>query len=1330
MANSLRLHEVHLRADITPVERSFFFFFIKPCFHLSLKERKDEGLDKQPDVQSAEEGQKSLVVPPRKNKHSSKTKEDPLQREQSTEEPSSVDDETTESVQLQVEAKLPVDTDAVVKSSDVVEPAADNPALMEKVSQEKSTPVPSRRKSKTLAPSAEADQKAAQVADKSKGSVTKLVPTRRKSKTVGPTTGLQDPGVVDSKRQADVPNDSESKDLEISPQQANRLVEDSVGVTEGQIEAPGTNQLVLPAEEPPKETTEEQSETVAAAAEGSKILPPRRKSKAAETPLKEKAKLSPALRKSKTPTKSPQLATKGAKEVSKTSDRQKSVEDTEAAVSKDTKLIPTKRKAKNGNGGAAELESKNSQETEGGAASVTEQEGTTTETSIIKESPLLATARKSKSTKASPELPSKKDKDAVKKPGKPLKPNETSTVEEPKASPSGKRSKPSPETRKSSEKSKTTEGEKSVITPPKRKLSVKPSSDAPTTEPPKSKDSPGGRKADPTKAKVKTAVETSVAEKDKVSPAMRKSKGVKTLPATKSSGDNSKDQESSSTSEMVTTKVEAETDKVSAANSESEHLEGSSASTSEVLCAPEVTNTTDVTDIQPSSSAAPVIKPTEDSDDPAMQQAEEAVSEEPEVRPASHEDVTTDEGLKSIEPAGADQVLAEKEQDAPKPPSTSQSTDLMTQDSLTEVLAEEHKLSQDQKQSIEESVTLPQVPVEEVNPDLRSEVQTPSADLSKEPENPTEVLGGQDQSLIPEAMTMDTDLIKEDNEVPPGDLSSNDQSPEVTQEQPSSIEDELPKTEEHPDEEPAKPSPRHSDSLETCVEPPAIQAVKAKEEEVGETLQQVVTTEAAGETKAPISPSEKLDAECAVGKVTTLSEEEKHGDLFLSEETSEELGSAGVSTQCEMKESEDIPEEDDATQSVTELERTQPRPPTEPSDSQTLAEYIHKVCDGAEQLPQRYLVLDIPQMEFTQTYGIKSALQEPDRGGDLMISGSKCEVAASEKQEGPQSESHDLEESQPEIRIVQLDVEIGLEVENRTAAENVDLAPPSSAAEGAPVDEDTSAAGETSEKDEGKVTGVEEISTDNQDSAGVRPSSDSNGSPLEEEKMLMVEISSSDSIASESQAGEFGSKQGETQDRDVQEENPALIVTVTQSDEPIRDVAGETNNFPVDEAAKETIVIVQDTSTGSGLQGVEQDLAGPTGALEHVEETEFIEINIYEQDVAQGSKPPEMLNVEEVIAQCDSEVPESETAQSEGPQTVGEKLNQETLSSRTESRETKSTESLEEKEEMTSLLEQTETVVFLETQHVPLETATSAPSGEALQRTRSPKVRYLPFSIA
>lgn len=366
---------------------------INAIFVLALKELDDDGSqDKQPDAQSTEEAKKSLVVPPRKNKRSTKKKQDPSQKEQSTEEPSSIDDEITESIKVQAEAKLPVLTDAAAiddaKSADVeesrVEPAAEDPALMEKVTQEfapseKSTPLPSRRKSKTSAPSAEpvkagssvgsprdsvkkrpslvqADQKAAKVTEQSEGEVTKLIPTRRKSKTVGPTTGLQDTGSADSKRETDLPNESEktlsqtnseSKGLELSLEQPNRVVEDSVQVSEGQMPSaspvvqaetgtPATNvpattpesvsQLVRPADEQPAETTEDQNETVASTTEENKILPPRRKSKSTETPLKEKekAKLSPALRKTKTPTKSPTVATKGAKEVSRNPERQKS----------------------------------------------------------------------------------------------------------------------------------------------------------------------------------------------------------------------------------------------------------------------------------------------------------------------------------------------------------------------------------------------------------------------------------------------------------------------------------------------------------------------------------------------------------------------------------------------------------------------------------------------------------------------------------------------------------------------------------------------------------------------------------------------------------------------------------------------------------------------------------------------------------------------------------------------------------------------------------------------------------------------------------------------
>lgn len=1427
------------------------------------------------------------MAPPRKNKRSSKRKQDPLQREQSTEEPSSVDDEV-ESAKLKVEAEPLVPADAAVsddaKSTDVeeprVEPAGQEPAVIEKVTQEfahseKSTPVPSRRKSKTTAPSIEAvkagsdsvkkgpskvqaDQKAAQVTEKTEGAGTKLVPTRRKSKTVGPTTGLQVPAAVDGKKEADVPNDSnktlpstssESKSLELRPEQPTSEVEDGVGVTEGQMpsSSPGVltetgpatlpesvPQVVGPADERPEETTEDQSET--ATAEESKIQAPRRKSKAAETPLKEKekAKLSPALRKTKTPTKSPALGTKVTKDVSRNPERQKFVEETEAAVSKETKLIPTKRKAKNGNGGGtAELERKNSQEPEGGAATVGEQEGTPTETSVIKESPPLATARKSKSGKASPDLSSKKDKEAVKKPGKPSKPNETATVEEPKASPSNRKSKPSPETRKSSEKPKTTDGEKGVIAPPKRKLSVKPSSEAPTSEPAKSKDSPGSRKADPAKGKGKTTVETSAAEKGKVSPAVRKSKGVKTVPATKSNQDDSKDQDLSLTPEVVSTAKEgAETAKMSVANSELENLEVSledpatdqmktetepeeqeAASTSEVPCAPEVTNTTGVTDIQASSSAAQVIKSSEEIDGPAkVQQTEDAVIKESEVRPSvgeqSLDDITTDaqetEGLKSVEPVATDQMHAEKEQDAPRPPSAPQTTDVMTVGSSTEVPAEEHELSQDQKQSTAD--LLPDVPVEEeAKPDSTSEGQKPSGHLlSDEPENTTEVLHGQDQSSIPEVITVATDMNVEENKAPPVDLTSKDQSPEVTLENSSVTEEELPKTVEIPDEETAKPTPRQSDGLETSAEPPATQLVKAKEEEVCGTSQQVVTSEVAEENRTTLLPTETLETEHAVEKVTPTSprEEQRSDEVSLAEANAGETGTIGVPTKPEPVQSgitehedtaEDIPEHG-ATQSVGALAQPQSGPPTEPSGSPSLAEYIEKVCDGADQLPKRYLVLDVPEVGFVQTDEMKSAppgektvaqvdsshifWSTTDRGSELVGTGSEREVDLSEKPERLHnvSESHDLEKAEPEIRILQLDVKISSEEpKNGAEAKNVDLIQTSVATESAPVDKDTSTAEVKSEKDQGKDTGVEESSRENQDGANIQLAADSK--ELEEEKMKMVGISSPEqllveSTPSESEPGESGSAQGETQ-----KENPAVIITVTQGEEPDREGVAEPGR-PGEHTGEKTIIIVHNTITGP--QVPEQDLVGPAGAASqpNVEQTEFIEIDIYEQDVSKDSRPTEtpeakMPKVEEVLAKCEGDVPESDSAQLEAPQTVEEKVvlpngdqlltlsqlqelkEQDVISSAPEvshakkaisetepvvesnirsqvsvssveaqGMETKSTERQEEQQESARPKEQSKTVVRLETR---VDAAgTTAPGEEISPRMKSPKVRLLP----
>lgn len=1493
-----------------------------------MKELHDGSQDKQPDAQSAEE-EKSLVAPPRKNKRSSKKKhQDPSQKEQSIEEPSPVDDEIRESATLQTEAKLPILADAAAtddaQSADVeeprMEPAAKDPALMEKVTQEfapseKSTPVPSRRKSKTSAPSADtvktgssvdgprdsaekrpslvqADQKAAQVMEQTEGAVTKLIATRRKSKTVGPTTGLQDTGSVDSKRETDLPNESdkalcqansESKDLELSPEQPNKVeVEDSVEVSEGQMPSaspdvqaetvtPATDvpasvpepvsPLVRPADEQPEETTEELSETVASTAEENKILPPRRKSKSIETPLKEKekAKLSPALRKTKT-------ATKGAKEVSKNPERQKSIDDTEAAALKETKLVPTKRKTKNGNSGPAELESKNSKEPESGTAPVTAQEGTPTEVNTVKESPLLATSRKSKSTKAPPELSSKKDKETAKNPGKPSKPNETSAMEASKASPSSKKSKPSPETRKSSEKSKTTDGENGNISPPKRKLSVKPPSDVPTTEPAKSKDSPGSRKADSAKGRVKTTVETSVAEKGKLSPATRKSKGVKTFSATgqTKTNNNSKDQDPSLTSEVVTpaassTEIDVETSKMSAAKSESEHLEVSPevaatdlikteieldepmpASTSEVIDPKELANTADVTDSQHSSSAAEVIASTEDSDVPStIQQTEDAVVEEAEVKPVSgeqsNEDIKTNtqesEGLKSIKPAETGRMQAEKERDAPKPPSTPKTTVIMTEGPPTEVPAEEHNLSQDQKPSMEKSEVLTDVPVEEeAKPGSSSEGQKPSTNLqSKEPENTMAVLHGQDQSSLPDVITVATDMNVEENEVPHTDITSKDQSPELILEKPSSIEEELSKTAGITDEERAKPTPSQSDGLEASSEPPPTQLVEAKEEVVGEKPRQVVTSEVAEESEELLLAAQKPETECAETKATPIGGEQKSDEVCLHVTNAGETATVGVSTetesaQSEIKESEcrreDVPEHG-IDQSVGEFIMTeqQSRLTTEPSDTQCLADYIDKICDSADQTPKRYLVLDLPQMGSVQTYEIKSAHPDektgahidssqpfstsPDRASAQEHTGSECEGGDSGKQERPENvkESHDIQydpvEAEPEIRILQLDVQVSPEEENRAAAKNVDLIQTSIPTGSVSANKDMSAAEPKSEEDTCNITEEKESSNESQDSGTsegdlAQLPAATKESRLDEEKTQMIEIILPDQDLNESQPGEFGSTEGQPEDargkeEKGQEEHPAVIITVTQGEEPDREGVTEADVFPCTVTSEKTITIVQETSTGCHPLVPERDPAGlPSAASQpHETEAELIEINIYE-DVAKDTEPPEIAaveipKVEEVTAKCESDMPESDPpipAQSKGPQTVVEKVNLtngeqlktspqleevkeqdatvpapdlpdvpktpsetepvaesniqleasvssvQTQSSITESKETKSTESLEEKEESARQEEQRETVVCLATENVEAA-ATAAPGEATLPSMKSPKVRHL-----
>lgn len=223
----------------------------------------------------------------------------------------------------------------------------------------------------------------------------------------------------------------------------------------------------------------------------------------------DKAKLSPTQRKPKGPKYTPETASKAPGKTIKEPARQQSLEKTEG------KLTPIRRRSKTS---VTDLESKDAGKEAEGRGISSQGSPLTSETTIQAENKLLTITRKSQSPRISP----KNEAKASAKQGKVGQVSETPPVEEPQVIPT-KRSKESIKSQKSTE-TETTVSEKGKISPAKRKPRVlKPSKESPTRDVTKSDTQQPSSSPKMTPDKAKSAV----LEKGKLSPTKRKSKAGK-----------------------------------------------------------------------------------------------------------------------------------------------------------------------------------------------------------------------------------------------------------------------------------------------------------------------------------------------------------------------------------------------------------------------------------------------------------------------------------------------------------------------------------------------------------------------------------------------------------------------------------------------------------------------------------------------------------------------------------------------------------------------------------------------------------------------------------
>lgn len=228
----------------------------------------------------------------------------------------------------------------------------------------------------------------------------------------------------------------------------------------------------------------------------------------------DKSKLSPTQRKPKGPKYTPETASKAPGKTIKEPGRQQSLEKTEG------KLTPIRRRSKTS---VIDLESKDAGKETEGRGNSSQGSPLTSETTVQAEKKLLTITRKSQSPKISPKPSPKDEAKASANQGKVGQVSEKPPVEEPQVIPT-KRSKESIKSQKSTEQTETTVSEKGKISPAKRKPRVlKHSKESPTRDvtKPDTQQQSSSPKMTPDKAK------SAVLEKGKLSPTKRKSKAGK-----------------------------------------------------------------------------------------------------------------------------------------------------------------------------------------------------------------------------------------------------------------------------------------------------------------------------------------------------------------------------------------------------------------------------------------------------------------------------------------------------------------------------------------------------------------------------------------------------------------------------------------------------------------------------------------------------------------------------------------------------------------------------------------------------------------------------------
>ncbi|KAM3595037.1 uncharacterized protein V6R79_017444 [Siganus canaliculatus] len=1313
----------------------------------SLKELDEKSKPKQPDVLQGnmEDKKTSVVAPPRKNKRS------PEKKQQQKDIPVTdkpVDEEMSLSVFLQTEAKTLELTEAVVvKDPQCVQSITVEETPVESASSEKPTPVPGRRKSRTTAPSAEQTQTTVEpeivqtTTEQTKVKENRVSPPKRKSKgskvsveqaakDVVETPGSQTEAVVldVSQTSTTAPARLTKTGLEVSKESLSSCVE-------------------------PKDLTQEPENDLPnseAVEQKSKVLPPRRKSKNGDLKLTDNGQ--------------PKTRDEPEGPVSSLSVNVQN----KSGVIEETKVVPTRRKSRNGSTASETVTVVRPSDTDGQKSStpnvvpgqpqrtaVEQENGETKRMSEVRATKDVTETTKGRSRKQSvekaevavkeSELAQSRRKSADES-QKPKESPEAAVVDKGNLTPATRRSKgqkltsappdteptktkEEPDKQKTSsapkvaaETTQTSVAEKGNLTPAtRRSKGLKPAPELPAPELSQTKDEPETPKTvSSTKVSIETT-ETSSAEKGDLTPTARKSKAPK--PELTQTHEESENQKTSSTPEVVTeitkavvlgegkskgpkpsvepaaselnqTSKEPETPKASSENgnltpttrkskglkpeltqTQEESDNQKTSSTPEVVTEMTKTVVVDEGNLTPSTRRSKELKPALELPAPELSQTKD----EPETPKTVSSTKVSIETTETSSAEKGDLTPTARKSKAPKPEltQTQEESDNQKTSSTPEVVSEMTKAA-----VVDEGNLTPTT--------RRSKGPKPSAEpaaneLSQTKKEPETAKTSSSTKVIIE--TTETVVVDEGN-LTPTTKGSKDQklAPEPTQ---SKKESDSQKTSSAPEAKTEtvsgkgklSPTKRKSKGLKPTPELPAMDLPQTKEqletqqqpsapEKVTEMME--ITVEQLSPTKTPEAEGAVMEDTMVAGtrtklrtvKMSTVPEKD------LEHETGvEKIGTEQKKVKFSAASGPDDPDLNEENKAEvrepkdgSEKTQTQPPPSKEPADSPSLAEYIDNLCKSTDSVQKRYLVLDLPEVGFTQAYQVKSNQAEtgftrpdstaavseinPPEVSPMMRSETVQERPGKIREESEKVSPHEAQDKdfvvkiEPEVRILQLDIQ----------TESVDGA--GTSFQGEPVPE---------KEAEVKMAAVEARDTRTEQDESSKPSPASKTRSSDDTGATVVEISFSEQDLTElrpteAEIGLFKiTPERSSQDRTVipksldgsssslEKIHMGHEVRILQLDIPAglergekpsasgpRDPLTDVQQQRKAEGVVETDVPPEKASTGKAAK-VQEDpenvpqrdsallrYSSSESLQPHV--TEFIEINIYEQDAVRSGQ--------------------------------------------------------------------------------------------------------------